>query len=82
MDHMCGRFRIKYLFNVRFFCFNVRLCVSNVRFFRILKCSADVQCPVMKRILFPEQQILKEQLQELCCFMNTVFQIIIVCPDK
>ena len=37
---------------------------------------------VMKRILFPKQQILKEQLQEFCCFMNTVFQIVVVCPDK
>ena len=36
----------------------------------------------MKRILLSEQKILKEHLQKLCCFMDTVFQIIIVCPDK
>ena len=36
-----------------------------------------MQCPVMKRMLFIQEQIFKEQFQELCCFMDSVFQIVV-----
>ena len=36
----------------------------------------------MKRIALIQEEIAKEQFKELCRFMNTIFQIIIVCPNK
>lgn len=36
----------------------------------------------MKRIALIQEEIAKEQFKELCRFMNTIFQIIIVCPDE
>ena len=44
--------------------------------------STNMQCPVMKRIALIQEEIAKEQFKELCRCVNTIFQIIIVCPDE
>ena len=41
-----------------------------------------MQCPVMKRIAFIQKEIAKEQFKVLCCFVNAIFQIVIVCPNE
>jgi len=54
----------KILFNVHFFIFNVRFFGVNVHFFRFFKSAADVQYPVMKRMILVQQEIAKEYLKE------------------
>ena len=36
----------------------------------------------MKRMIFVQQKIAKEQFKVFCRFMNAIFQIIIVCSDQ
>lgn len=75
---LCG----KHIFNVRFFFVNVYFSFANVHFFRLNRCSADMQCPVMQRIVFIQQEIAKERFKVLCRLMNAFFQVVIVCPDQ
>ena len=43
--------------NVRFSILNVWFFPFNVRFFRFLERSADMQCPVVKRIMLARQEV-------------------------
>ena len=50
--NMRSGFRCKGIFNVRFFSFNIRFLGLNVHLFRCLKDAGDMQCTVMKRMVF------------------------------
>lgn len=68
--------------NIQFFRSNVRLFYFNVRFFYLFERATDVQCPIMKRMVLVQKEIAKEYFKKLRRFMNTVFQVIVVCPDQ
>ena len=50
LQNMVYRFRLEYWLNVRFQAFNVR-------FFRFFPCTADMQCPIMERMVLIQKKI-------------------------
>lgn len=62
---MACRFRLKNILNVRFQFSNVRFFCLNIRFFRFFECTADMQCPVMKRMILVQKEIAKERFYHL-----------------
>ena len=57
IENMAFCFWLKQFLNVRFSPFNVRFCHFNVRFFCFFESAADVQCPVLKRMMLIQQKI-------------------------
>ena len=81
-QNMAYSFGMELRLNIRFQPLNVRFCCTNVRFPRLFERAADVQCPVMKRMILIQQQISQKQFQIFCRLMDTVFQIIVVGSNK
>ena len=68
LENVRGGFRLKLFLNVRFFGFSEN--------------SANMQKPVVKRVIFVQQEVANENLKVFRCSVETVFQIVIICPDK
>jgi len=47
-----------------------------------LKRSADMQCPVMQKMILVQQEIAEKGFKVFCRFMNPVFQVIVIYPDQ
>ena len=69
-------------FNVRFFRPNVRVCFFYVWFCCLLKHSADMQRPVLKRMTLIQEKIPQENFKIFCRLINAIFQVIVICPDQ